>query len=356
MRMSVRVRGVPMILIVGSLLAAVLGVAAAQDLWPWPTPPPKPAADGEAAPRVPVTQGDTVDDPFTLPAIPCTVTGNTCAFNDDYEYACPYAVAAGRDVVYEYVCDASIAVTIDLCASTYDTKVLVFEDVANNVIACNDDWCTYQSQLRDVRFVAGHRYYVVVDGYGGYDCGDYILEVEEYVPCVVVCPPGAIPEGEPDCYEGYEDVYNGGCQVDPFPVFQVLEPSCDPIVICGTTGNFMFNSLIYRDTDWFEVNLTNDAEICLAGDAEIPMYYFIMDGRAGCSGVIVAYAHVGPCAPMADLCYQCGAGRWWLWAGPDSWDLSIVCGSVYWMEITGYTNGVTPAESTTWGRVKSLFR
>ena len=342
------------LLILGSGLAAV-GIAAPQDLRPWSTQPPKPGAGGEVAPRVPVMQGDTVEDPFTLPALPCTVTGNTCAFNDDYDYDCPYMVVAmARDAVYKYVCDTSIAVKIDLCASTYDTKVFVFEDVANNVIACNDDYCDYQSYIAQVPFAAGHTYYIVVDGYDATACGDYVLEVEEYIPCVLECPPGAMPEGEPVCHDSYNDTYNGGCQCD---CFMLLQPSDDPIVICGTSGVFLYDTLLYRDTDYFQIDLTHPSNICLAGDAEIPMYFFIIDGRGGCQGEhVVAYAEVGPCAPISDLCYDCDPGTWWLWAGPRAWDLDFPCGSIYWMEITGYTNGPSPAEGTTWGSVKDLYR
>jgi hypothetical protein len=357
-RMLARRPMIVVLLLAGLALAAVWGTAAGQDLRPWPTPPPKPAPDGEVPPRVPVMQGDTVDDPFALPAIPCTVTGNTCAFNDDYDHSCPYdVVSTARDLVYEYVCDVSVTVKLDLCSSTYDTKVIVFEDVANNVIACNDDFCAWQSQLSDVRFAAGHTYYIVIDGYSGADCGDYVLEIEEYVPCVLECPPGAVPEGEPDCHDDYNDVYNSGCGCHPDFCFAHLEPSCDPIVICGTTGVFSFGSLLYRDTDWFEIDVTESSNICLAGDAEIPMYYCIIDGRSGCEGYeVVATADVGPCAPMTDLCHFCDPGTWWLWAGPAMWDPSLACGSVYWMEITGYTNTVSPAAGTTWGRVKGLFR
>jgi hypothetical protein len=329
--------------------------AAVSDVWPWQTRPAKPEPDGGPAPRVPVTQGDTVQDPFALPAIPCTVTGNTCAFNDDYDEMCPYG-GGGADVVYRYDCATSIAVRIDLCASTYDTKVYVCEDTVYDRIACNDDYCAYQSLVRAVPFAAGHTYFIVVDGYGS-SCGDYVMEIEEHVPCVLECPPGAMPEGEPDCYENYNDIYNNGCACYPDFCFQYLEPACDPIVICGTNGVFAFDSLLYRDTDWYEIDLTEPSNICLAGDAEVPSYFFIVDGRGGCAAYeVVAYGIAGECAPVADICYDCDPGTWWLWVGPTSWDPDFACGSKYVMEVTGYTNGVTPAQGATWGRVKGLFR
>jgi hypothetical protein len=79
MRTLTRMLTVRLPLILGSgllglgLLAAGFS-ATAQDLLPWSTQPPKPAPDVEAAPRVPVTQGDTVDDPLAMPAIHVAVS------------------------------------------------------------------------------------------------------------------------------------------------------------------------------------------------------------------------------------------------------------------------------------------
>jgi len=299
--------------------------------------------------------GDTVADPFIMGALPYSATGTTCGFANDYDAVCPFTGSTAPDVVFKYVAGAAVSVTIDLCGSTYDSKVYVFENTVNNVIACNDDYCSWQSFLSNVPFLAGNTYYIVVDGYGS-SCGFYDLQVTAYQPCVVECPAGAMPEGEPDCYPNYQDTYNGGCNVTPFPVFQVLEPACDDIVICGTTGVFVYGTSLYRDTDWFEINLTAGSNICLAGDSEVPTYFFIIDGRYGCEGLsIVAYQVAGPCNPISNLCYYCDPGTWWMWAGPNAWDTSFLCGSVYWMQISGYGGGSSPAENTTWGTIKNLF-
>jgi hypothetical protein len=314
----------------------------------------KPAGQIYQNPEERVT-GDTVGDPFIMDAIPFNATGTTCGFVNDYDGVCPFSGSTSPDVVYKYVCGTSMGVTIDLCASTYDTKVYVFENTVGNMIACNDDFCSWQSYIGNAPFTAGNTYYIIVDGYGG-SCGNYVMAVTEYEACTVECPAGAMPEGEPDCYTGYNDTYNGGCNVTPFPVFQVLEPSCDPIVICGTTGVFLFGSSTYRDTDWFEINLTAPANICLGGDSEVPTYFFIIDGRAGCDGsAVIANGIAGPCAPISGICNYCDVGTWWTWAGPNAWDFSYVCGSVYWQEITGYDGGASPAENTTWGSIKNLF-
>jgi hypothetical protein len=318
-------------------------------------PVPKPWNEISRQDGVRVT-GDTVADPFIIGALPFTTTGNTCSFVNDYDYACPYTGSTSADVVYKFVATANMGLSIDLCGSVYDTKVYVY-DSSMTVIACNDDYCSFQSHIANVPFVAGNTYYIVVDGYGG-SCGAYVLSVGDCCPpCVIECPPDAMLEGEPTCYDGYDDVYNGGCNTTPFPVFQIIEPGgCTSTTICGTTGVFALDTLTYRDTDWFQLDVITPTYICLSGDAEVPCYFFIIDGRGGCSSsTIVAYGVAGPCAPVADICYTCDPGTWWMWAGPNAWDTNFACGSTYVMTIGGW-GAPSPAESTTWGRVKGLFR
>ena len=115
---------------------------------------------------------------------------------------------------------------------------------------------------------------------------------------------------------------------------------------------------IYRDTDWFQMDITETSYICLSGDAEVPCYFFIIDGRGGCAtSTMVAYGVAGFGAiPCADICYNCDPGTWWAWVGPNAWDPSYVCGSLYILTISGYGWSRNPAESTTWGRVKGMFR
>jgi hypothetical protein len=319
-------------------------------------PEPKPVGPEYQSPveRVP---GDTVTDPFIITGgLPFTATGNTCGFANDYDYHCPYTNSTAPDVVYEFVPTADMDITVDLCASTYDTKVYVFENTVGNVIACNDDYCEYQSIVRNVPVTAGNTYYIIIDGYGG-SCGTYNMTVSEYQPCVLECPAGAMMEGEPDCYDGYNDIYNGGCNV-PYPVFQIIEPTGEDITICGTTGIFQGDTALMRDTDWFWLDITETPHICLSGVAEVPCYFIIIDSRGGCAyGDMLAYGIAGPCAPVSDICYYCDPGAWWIWAGPSQWDPDIACGSRYNLTISGYSCGPqTPTESTTWGRVKGLFR
>ncbi len=109
---------------------------------------------------------------------------------------------------------------IDLCGSSYDTKLYVY-DAAMNVIACNDDFyfgppCgTYVSKLESGapqrrhdlllhrRWLRerGRRIYLEFWGWG--------------CDCPVVCPDEGQPEGEPPLADNYIDNHNGGCNTAP---------------------------------------------------------------------------------------------------------------------------------------------
>jgi hypothetical protein len=107
-------------------------------------------------------QGDTVGDPFIVDALPFTATGNTCSFINDYDYACPYSGSTSADVVYKWIATAggTGTITVDLCASIYDTKVYIY-DSSMAVIACNDDYCSFQSRVANVPVTVGGTYYTV---------------------------------------------------------------------------------------------------------------------------------------------------------------------------------------------------
>ena len=137
-----------------------------------------------AAPGLVFTEGDVIQNPFFIDAIPFNAVGSTVGFNDDYDEACPYTGSTSPDVVYSFTPSSSMTVDISLCdsLSAYDTKVYVY-DAGLNAIDCNDDACanptqTFLSLITGLELVGGNTYFVVVDGYGG-GSGNYELWVEE---------------------------------------------------------------------------------------------------------------------------------------------------------------------------------
>jgi hypothetical protein len=163
--------------------------------------------------------GDTCENAFVIPGLPYSTTGNSCApFNHDYDSVCPFTDSTARDVVYSYTPTQDEDITIDLCPSLYDTKTYVFMDDCNTpAIACNDDACGtsgWRSYIGCLPLVAGHTYYIVVDGYDT-ECGDYVLDV---TVCAGAC---CYADGSCQVLTGYACAGSGG-------TFQGNGTDCDP--------------------------------------------------------------------------------------------------------------------------------
>jgi len=302
--------------------------------------------------------GETIEDPIVVDYLPLFDSGDTCPFIDDYDEACPYSGSTAPDVVYSYVCQYSQVVTIDLCASQYDTKVFVYENTYTPGFphACNDDHAGcgpngYRSWLM-TEFTEGNTYYIVVDGYWG-SCGIYELMVVDYLPCAL-CEPGGPGETEPYCMDPENDVDNGGCNSEP-PVFDHLDPSEDTLEFCGTSGTYYQNYSHWRDTDWYQIDLAHESEITFEATANFELRIGIVDGREGCENVSSFYSYVDvPTCGWAELHETLPTGTWWLWVGPSVFE-GVYCGEDYQCWLTGYTP-VTPVESASWGTVKAIFR
>jgi hypothetical protein len=305
-------------------------------------------------------QGDTVEDPFVIDnALFFHDTGNTCGFTNDYEETCPYDESLSPDVVYQYTATTSLNLRVDLCASIYDTKVYVYDFAYGygfgNPLACNDDACGVSGWRSQLDFFAetGHTYHIVVDGYSG-DCGDYTIDVYEIIIEWLECPAGASLEGEPDCHDGYVDQFNGGCNSTP-PVFSSVpcSPTGETITICGTSGTY--DDAAYRDTDWYELNITETNTITFMCTAMFPLAIFMIDGNNGCEGLTILEYGTAGIFETATLTHTFLPGTYWLWVGPSSFT-DIDCGTLYVMTVTGYTSSTSPTEAGTWGEVKQAFR
>jgi hypothetical protein len=277
--------------------------------------------------------GETCASATAISSLPFNATGYTCDNVNDYDETCPYPGGTAPDVVYSYSPPTNQQINIILCNSFYDTKVFVYEDVcpSSPYYACNDDACGddgYKSAIYGLSVYAGHTYYIVVDGYND-SCGNYVILVESYQECDVVCPPGGILEGEPNCYDNYVDNYNGGCNSSPF-VFQNI--NCNT-TICGTSGTYLYNGLNYRDTDWFRLVVQQSTTLTFKCVAEFPLQTFLLNaGTENCSTYIqIDYRQVIACdTATITKCVQ--AGVYWLWVGPSVYD-SYPCPLEYVMMV-----------------------
>jgi hypothetical protein len=299
--------------------------------------------------------GDTVESCTVIDALPCYTTGTTAGFVNDYDEICPYTGSTAPDVVYCWEAGFSGYVDIHTCQSSYDTKLYVYENeyTPGDYYACNDDNAScpgpvYRSWIEQMEVVAGSTYYVVVDGYGG-AFGTYLFnmyEVEGPEPCDPhLCPPDAFDENEPDCYDGYVDTTNVGCNGTP-TIFQ-YPPF--PTVICGTSGNYDVNDNAFRDMDWFSFHFSEvtDLEVCVCADFEVRVWLV-----QGCGGTTLM---TDASAPGYELCLldTVGPSTYYIVISTDGW-LGIPCGSEYWATIA--EAGVTSTQQASWGTIKALYR
>jgi hypothetical protein len=154
-------------------------------------------------------------------------------------------------------------------------------------------------------------------------------------------------EGEPTCYEGYVDVYNGGCNSEP-PVFQNVTVNT---TICGEAGTFVLDTST-RDTDWYEFTLTQltELEFCLCPGFEAT--FALGNGQAGCDFPEIIEILTVPY--LEEVCFtrQLTPGTYWLFVATVNFD-GTPCGVEY---VATVTETATPVDAISWGTIKALYR
>jgi hypothetical protein len=258
-------------------------------------------------PAYPLQGGENIATAVVLSGpLPIMVNGTTAGFQDNFDEACPYEGSAAPDVVYSYTPASSVTVDIDLCGSTFDTKVYVYENVATpgNAFACNDDFyfdetCgIYVSKIEAANLTAGNTYFIVIDGFTDSEYGNYILAVSLTNPpqCTwgvdIVCPPYAVPEAE-NCGANT----NGGCDMAPGTQHWETVPATGA-TFCGTT----WANGGSRDTDWYSLTLTGASSVGLTVNADQQVRYGLVEtttpGSPACAtltGSLNPSTTAGPC-------------------------------------------------------------
>lgn len=251
---------------------------------------PKSATGGKGA----AVTGDNVSDPFVVASLPFNDAQSTAGYTDDYNEVCPFPESGAPDVVYSYTPSVGEAIRIDLCGSTYDTRVYVYENTvtSGSPYACNDDYCGsswYRSRIPSLAVTTGNTYYIVVDGWGT-AAGSYQLSITTDEACSWSgCSPGATAEGEV-CATG-TDVTNGGCNLAS-QLFSALEFAAP---VCGQ----IWAELPNRDTDWYRKSLTAGQPVRWKARAEFPVSIFVFDLSPGCDSISGLRLDGDPCEDIA---------------------------------------------------------
>jgi hypothetical protein len=143
-------------------------------------------------------------------------------------------------------------------------------------------------------------------------------------PCVVPCPAGGLPEGEPVCEANYVDEYNGGCDAERVR----FSPISLGDTVCGEGGVFEVPGDMEADYDWYEISVGN-IELVWSVEAQFPIGLWIIDGNDGCAAAqILASVGTNECEPVS-LSAQVEAGTYWLVVGAIAFTDESVCGADY---------------------------
>ncbi len=311
--------------------------------------------------------GETVGSAISIPGLPYTDTGYTCDNIDDYDEVCNYTGSTAPDVVHSYTPTVDEVVAMDLCASSYDTKVYVY-DASFNVMGCNDDYyysdtpeCySYSSYLR-ILLPAGETYYIVVDGYGT-ECGDYVLDVTGVPYAPIDCDINAQPEGEPTLVPEYVDNHNGGCNSMP-EVFQPLnwiDEDSGCMHLSGISGWYPSGGSDNRDTDWYEFVAANDA-VTVSIEVENWMTLtrcMMTSANPNCTGYDYSFqsSEIASLDPTGWTVPTVPGATYWIFVAPAAWITGYTGEFEYCLEVCGNSYEIIPNENASWGTVKSIYR
>lgn len=258
--------------------------------------------------------GDNIGTAYVIPGLPFHDSGTTSGYASDWDPICCGGCMYGPDVVYAYTPDVDVVVDINTCGTSFYDVLYVFENSDANVLACEDwyDVCPPNSGLDRLQLYAGNTYYFVIDGYWGSQ-GPYEFDINEH--SVPECPPEAISENEPGCGGGYVDNFNGGCNSNP-AVFSEINIGD---IICGTSGTFVRNDTLFRDTDWYRLELTEQKLLHWHVVSEFPAQAFIFDGAdENCENIQDAIQGQAPPLDTIHIAHNALPGVYYFYVSPVS--------------------------------------
>ncbi|MCP3902766.1 MAG: hypothetical protein GY715_03940 [Planctomycetes bacterium] len=134
------------------------------------------------------------------------------------------------------------------------------------------------------------------------------------------CPPGHMPEGEPDCFDGYVDEFNGGLNSTP-PVFSPI--TCEA-AICGRFGTFVTGGSPLRDTDWYALTLDEPCTVTWQASASVGHVITTLDA----AGFTVGQFAVSTAGESISVTNALAAGDWYFFISTAAFS-DVPCDSSY---------------------------
>jgi hypothetical protein len=231
---------------------------------------------------------------------------------------------------------------IDIKITDGSCSILAGEDGG-----CSSGVSSYQPNDYTWTCPAAGTYYVILApflSFNSHNCSGiagntFTMEYyKEVLP--VVCPPNVtVVENEPDCYNEYVDVTNGGCNISP-EVYTELTGCND--VVCGKSGTYTVAGTDNRDTDWYRLLLNANTTVNMKVIADFPLQILVIDLTAGCPSLSIISSTTAAAGDTAYLSTSFGPGTLAYWVGPSVFN-GVPCGSNYVM----YCNTVAVSAPTT---------
>lgn len=296
--------------------------------------------------------------PYSIPDFDLTITKVTDVPNDDCANATPInevmnylfntematgggGATGGANIWFAYTATFNGNAVIDLCASDFDTQLVLWNSCGGSILTSNDDACGYEGLQSKLTYTvaAGTTYYIEIGGFSGAS-GDGVLSIYEETTCSLTCPPSGIPEGEP-C----GDDVNGGCNMGT-PAFTSIS---DGDTICGN----LWANAGTRDTDWYELELTDFSSVTFSGIAEesivIGLVGQIELGVPGCdntTGFLTEFEVLPMCIDGFIEFPEMAPGTYYFFVAPQQYFDHFCPGFDYQVSIntetieTGFINGI----------------
>jgi len=160
-------------------------------------------------------------------------------------------------------------------------------------------------------------------------------------PCIVDCPTGANPEGEPLCVTGYQDQFNAGCTSTP----NHFRPVAFGDVVCGVGGFYETGTNYQPDQDWYELQVPAALGWGVQVIGELPLRVEIRAAGEGCPGVELGTSQMPATCQILSLdVFSESAGPHWIIVTAYVPNDISACGGGYTLQVNS-PYGCTPGDT-----------
>lgn len=257
-----------------------------------------------------VDNGETAANPIIVSTLPFDTSGDTNCNDNDSEIGGCVSGATGPDLFYRYTPTTNNTLNFTLINDGIPPfyGVLLLNGVCYNPPG---NCCV---TISNFAVTPGVPVNIIVDG-----CcrrgTDFQLQITENAPppCLQFC--GFYPNDSEQCFNGYIDSYNGGCD-ETIPAFQLLPCGSG---ICSYSGNYFTGGIWHPDNDWYEFTLTQRRNVTFALNSELDLRVRIFQrGLNGCADRILLQENVRDSCINHQWSIELDPATYWVAISPPS--------------------------------------